>query len=480
MGIEEELLRRLTNRESSVLELMARGLANAEIASTLGISSHTVKVHVTNVLHKLGAANRTEAVGLFRGVQQEQGALHAAPSAPARVPALAVLPFFIAGGSAEDAAHRRFSEGLVDDLITRLGRRWFPVIARCSTFSLRGQELTDARVAGQAVDARFLVEGSTQREQHRIRTNVRLVDAADGRVLWSHTYACEDAEMFDAQEEIACEVVSAASVAAIHHVARQSERLPEPQVAAWEWAARGMSQFWQGTRAQHDAARRSFEQALERDPEMRLALYGSALLCQREVLEHWTDSLEGSRRALSALSTRFLSVHPFDPWSNLVAAYVAIYAGDRDNARERVRFALEQEPSSVRARSLHGQLLAMQGDVPSALSEITHAIRLSPRAPDLWSQQCVMALAHFAGGQYEAAVEWATRSARSPAAGSMPFNVLASSHSHLGDVAGARSALAEVKRRQQPGVDGYFAPLLASTDPEISQRFIAGLKRAAG
>jgi DNA-binding NarL/FixJ family response regulator len=53
---------RLTPRERSVLELLARGLANKQIAARLGISERTVKFHVSAVFAKLGAANRTEAV----------------------------------------------------------------------------------------------------------------------------------------------------------------------------------------------------------------------------------------------------------------------------------------------------------------------------------------------------------------------------------------------------------------------------------
>lgn len=57
-----ELSEPLTPRELEVLELMAKGLANREIALALGISSHTAKFHVAQILEKAGAATRTEAV----------------------------------------------------------------------------------------------------------------------------------------------------------------------------------------------------------------------------------------------------------------------------------------------------------------------------------------------------------------------------------------------------------------------------------
>lgn len=52
----------LTERESEVLGLLSRGLANKQIAVALGISEHTVKFHVSSIYTKLNVTNRTEAV----------------------------------------------------------------------------------------------------------------------------------------------------------------------------------------------------------------------------------------------------------------------------------------------------------------------------------------------------------------------------------------------------------------------------------
>jgi DNA-binding NarL/FixJ family response regulator len=57
VGTEE-----LTPREREVLQLLAEGLGNKEIARRLRISDHTVKFHVNAILGKLGARTRTEAV----------------------------------------------------------------------------------------------------------------------------------------------------------------------------------------------------------------------------------------------------------------------------------------------------------------------------------------------------------------------------------------------------------------------------------
>jgi DNA-binding NarL/FixJ family response regulator len=60
----------LTPRELEVFELLGKGLSNRDIAGVLGISAHTAKYHVGQILAKVGAATRAEAVseGLRHGL----------------------------------------------------------------------------------------------------------------------------------------------------------------------------------------------------------------------------------------------------------------------------------------------------------------------------------------------------------------------------------------------------------------------------
>jgi len=58
---ENELLDKLTSREKEVLKYLSKGLSNPEISKKLNISSHTVKAHVSNIIMKLGVADRVQA-----------------------------------------------------------------------------------------------------------------------------------------------------------------------------------------------------------------------------------------------------------------------------------------------------------------------------------------------------------------------------------------------------------------------------------
>jgi DNA-binding NarL/FixJ family response regulator len=63
--VPDELEGLLTRRELEVLELMASGASNADIAGQLSIAVGTVKSHVKHILRKLRAANRAEAVARY-------------------------------------------------------------------------------------------------------------------------------------------------------------------------------------------------------------------------------------------------------------------------------------------------------------------------------------------------------------------------------------------------------------------------------
>jgi DNA-binding NarL/FixJ family response regulator len=65
VAAESSLMDALTPRELEVLRLLARGQTNLEIARTLVVREGTIKYHVKNLLRKLGATSRADAVARF-------------------------------------------------------------------------------------------------------------------------------------------------------------------------------------------------------------------------------------------------------------------------------------------------------------------------------------------------------------------------------------------------------------------------------
>jgi LuxR family maltose regulon positive regulatory protein len=67
-GPESEWVEPLSAREREVLQLIAEGLSNQEVAARLFLSLHTVKVHARNIYAKLAVTNRTQAVARARAL----------------------------------------------------------------------------------------------------------------------------------------------------------------------------------------------------------------------------------------------------------------------------------------------------------------------------------------------------------------------------------------------------------------------------
>ena len=82
-------LEKLSSRQREILELLAKGLTNAEIGSVLGISPTTVRTHVTAILATLDVTNRTEAAMRYAECASRADRVETV----LRAPALAVLPF---------------------------------------------------------------------------------------------------------------------------------------------------------------------------------------------------------------------------------------------------------------------------------------------------------------------------------------------------------------------------------------------------
>lgn len=92
----------LTARERQVLSLVARGGSNRVVAQALGISSGTVRIYLSEIFAKLGAANRTEAatIALGRGLLEPAPEGSATGCAPGRQPSRRDGPARATGGPA--------------------------------------------------------------------------------------------------------------------------------------------------------------------------------------------------------------------------------------------------------------------------------------------------------------------------------------------------------------------------------------------
>ena len=121
-------------------------------------------------------------------------------------PSIAVLPFANVSGDPEQGF---ICDGIADDITTALSKAsGLTVIARNSTFTYKDSS-TDVRQIGRELDVRYVLEGSVRRSGRRLRLGAQLVDVSNGQQVWADRYDRVLDDVFELQDDITREVVTA-------------------------------------------------------------------------------------------------------------------------------------------------------------------------------------------------------------------------------------------------------------------------------
>ena len=155
-----------------------------------------------------------------------------------------------------------------------------------------------------------------------------------------------------------------------------------------------------------------------------------------------------------------------------------LFSGCHEEARRRLRRALDLDPNSMFARGYLGISYAFSGDYDRALTDLEEAMRLSPRGPLLVIWLLSKGWAALLAGRDEEAVEYATQAAEANPEFPDIYAVLASTNGHLGKGGPARAAWDQLSRRM-PGLtvddERLSRPFARAGDRE---RFLTGLRKA--
>jgi adenylate cyclase len=134
----------------------------------------------------------------FLAVNRPTNVVSNAPAEAAHL-SIVVLPFPNLSG---DPSQDYFADGLTENLTTDLSRiRNSFVIARNTAFTFKGKNL-DAKAIGKELGVRYVLEGSVQRDQNRVRVNAQLIDAESGAHLWADRFEEDVADLFKLQDQV--------------------------------------------------------------------------------------------------------------------------------------------------------------------------------------------------------------------------------------------------------------------------------------
>jgi TolB-like protein/class 3 adenylate cyclase/Tfp pilus assembly protein PilF len=298
------------------------------------------------------------------------------PSLPAK-PSIAVLPLHDLSG---DPTQSWFAEALTSELVMGLGRSpTVFVISNLSSLSYLEQRPALPEV-GRELGVRYVLEGTTQRAESRVRVTTRLSEAASGRQLWSQRYDREFGELFDLQVEIAAEILTAVGARIEAEELRRIEARPVTQLDAFDAYLKGQRHFYRFTRADHESARGLLERAVDEDPGSAPAL---SLLAGTYLLEYgfgWNLDAVLLDRA-EALVERALEIDPLASEAHTARAGIHLWRGRSEDAVAEAERAVQLSPNSDRCYAMRGAALAADGRYLEAARSLQMALRLNPRAP---------------------------------------------------------------------------------------------------
>ena len=345
-----------------------------------------------------------------------------------------------------DPEQEFFADGVTEDITTVLSKfRWLFVVGRNSAFSFKDKK-TDLREIGRALGVRYVLEGSIRRAGDRVRISAQLSEASDGTQIWADKFDGVLTDIFDLQDQVSLDVVTAIEPSLRHAELERVRTKPTEDMQAYELYLRGQSLFYRMTDTDNQEAIRLLSLAIQRDPGYAVAgsLFGG---CQvQRVIQNWTLA-SGSREESLKLAQQVLDSDRADGMALAYAGYVVtMFAADHKRANNAFGRSMADNPNSATAHSLNALCLLAQDEVVSALDHAKQALHLSPRDTFRYSFHFGSSTALFCLERYDEAMEAATAAIADRASFRPSWFVLIAALALNDDLPAARTTVTKLKK----------------------------------
>jgi TolB-like protein len=333
-------------------------------------------------------------LGRYTVTSKQSGSVEA----PAK--SIAVLPLVNTSG---DPGNDYFSDGLSEELIAVLAKiPGLKIIGRSSSFLFKGKS-DDSRTIGEKLGVTNLLEGSVRKQGDRVRIVAELINAADGRALWSETYDRELKDVFAVQSEIATAVTEQLKIKLLGAPAKSDAAPSNNNLAAYNALQQGTFYFRLGTEEGTRKATEFYGEAIRLDSRYALA-YAQLSAAWRQLAATWlgggAEANEGFAKARNAAQTA-LSLAP-----DLAAAHEALgfvlVTPDLDFAAAEAEFRKAEKlaPADAGPKFALSFLFAAQGRLAEAENIMRQTLALDPLGVTRYLN---LARILIAGGRYDEA-----------------------------------------------------------------------------
>jgi TolB-like protein len=363
---------------------------------------------------------------------------------------IVVLPFANLSG---DPSQDYFADGITDNLTTEISRFAAPeapssrVIARNTAFTYKGKNV-DATEIGKELGVRYVLEGSVQRDQNRVRVNAQLVDAESGAHLWADRFEEDVADLFKLQDEVVARLARSLDLALTKAEAEKG-RSKNPD--AVDLAMRAWGLILQCPKEYRDCvheARSLFERALEIDPNYAEALAGSAETYYNDWFDGWGDPGTDYDAKVLGQANRAINLAPNDPYVYYPKAIYLAMSGRHSEALGAADAGPAINPNYVLLYQVRAIAENSLGRYEQAKTDMERAMRLSPHDPALGGVfHVILGDAELGLGHFDAAID-AYRQALNLGLQEAFFvhTNLAAAYAHAGKMDQAKAEVAEARR----------------------------------
>ncbi|MEJ2122981.1 MAG: adenylate/guanylate cyclase domain-containing protein [Alphaproteobacteria bacterium] len=314
-------------------------------------------------------------------------------------PSIAVLPFNNMSG---DQDQEYLADGLAEDIITALSKisEMF-VIARNSSFAYKGTS-PDIRKVAKELGVRHVLEGSVRKAGNRVRITAQLIDAVTGSHLWAERYDRDLVDIFDLQDEITSDVVTALQVRLTEGEQARLRRRQTNNLAAWESYNHGQAHMRRFNRSDHQQALELLNRAVEQDPNFASAWCHLGWVHYNEARFGWCESPEKALEEAAELVERGLALDPDLPDGYSMLAIIRLLQHRYDEADVACTRALQVGQNSGDSCALVAMVLAYLGQPERSLDLVEKAMRLSPFYPDWYLG--ILGVSRRLVGQFDEAI----------------------------------------------------------------------------
>jgi adenylate cyclase len=394
-------------------------------------------------------------------------------------PSIAVLPFDNLSG---DPDQNYISDGISENIISALSKiEELFVISRNSTFVFKGKAVKVPQVA-EDLGVRYVMEGSVQKSDDKIRVTAQLIDAISGYHLWSEKYDREIKDFFQLSDEITHKIVIALQVKLTH--GEQVRRLlGTTNFEAWGYTVGGISLFEHGVKQDNERARERFKQALKIDPNYAFAWLLLAWTHYFDSRLGWTKTPSDSMKLAIQLVEKAQAIDDTLPEYHCFWGTIYILQKQYEKAIAEGRKSIERDPNSAWNHVHFAQILFYAGNFHDAAASAEQATRLSPYSPAwYWSW---LGLSYRHAGRYQDALETfkklLDRAQKGGFSLSSAHSSMAITYAMMGQYEKARLHWEKTLKHTpnpsawKPFIRKFFYP---SKDPEQVERVLDALQKA--